>query len=61
MTHSVRGPGLQSSALLEALRQRSTGEAGDPNALIRETLDPLALMQRVADQALAMIEAADGS
>jgi EAL domain-containing protein (putative c-di-GMP-specific phosphodiesterase class I) len=60
MTHSVRGPRLQASALLEALGQRSTGEAGDPNALIRETLDPLALMQRVADQALAMIGAADG-
>lgn len=60
MTHSVRGPGLQASALLEALRQRGTGEAGDPNALIREAIDPLALMQRVADQALAMIEAADG-
>ncbi|HTZ88167.1 MAG TPA: EAL domain-containing protein [Solirubrobacteraceae bacterium] len=60
MTHSVRGPRLQASALLEALRHRGTGQAGDPNALVREAIDPLALMQRVADQALAMIEPADG-
>src|SRR5262245_61174313 len=60
MTRSERGPRLEASALLAALRHRGTGEVGDPNALIREALDPLALMQRVADEALAMIEAADG-
>jgi len=33
---------------------------GDIDGLIRRAIDPLQLMQRVADQALAMIEAADG-
>ncbi len=33
---------------------------GELDGLIRRAIDPLALMQRVADQALAMIEAADG-
>lgn len=34
---------------------------GDLNELIRQTIDPLQLMQRVADQLVAMIDAADGA
>ncbi|HEY1450219.1 MAG TPA: EAL domain-containing protein [Solirubrobacteraceae bacterium] len=43
-----------------ALKHTGTGDPGDPNTLIREAIDPLALVQRVADQALAMIDHADG-
>jgi EAL domain-containing protein (putative c-di-GMP-specific phosphodiesterase class I) len=60
MTHELRGPCLQPSALAAALTHGGTGDPGDPNTLIREAIDPLALIQRVADQALAMIGHADG-
>src|ERR1700759_5571412 len=60
MTRDLRGPSLQPSALVAALKHAGTGDAGDPNTLIREAIDPLALVQRVADQALATIDHADG-
>lgn len=36
------------------------GDRAELDGLIRRAIDPLQLMQRIADQALAMIDSADG-
>ena len=53
-------PTLSKFHLLVDVRFMTIEPAGDIDGLIRRAIDPLQLMQRVADQALAMIEAADG-
>src|ERR1700759_1530013 len=37
------------------------GEPQDLDGLIRQTIDPLQLMQRVGDQLVAMVDVADGA
>jgi EAL domain-containing protein (putative c-di-GMP-specific phosphodiesterase class I) len=63
MTHGMRGGRLQAPALTARPAQSSqpsSSRAAASGTLASDAIDPLALMQRVADQALAMIDGADG-
>ncbi len=70
VTNDVRDARGSATGALSAPGGESTLPAGDPTQpgapeqlgeLIRQTIDPLQLMQRVADQLLAMVSSADGA